>query len=169
MTLSELSALENASIREFVASFPWRGRVLDYGCGRKPYRPVIVRAGAEYHGWNRAEYPGSDAGDSGPLSDPLEVREWDAILCTQVVQYVPDVYRLLRRMREALVPGGALVLTYPGAWPEIPGHLHNFTAEGMARLLRAAGFEVERHVVRGVLPGCEGFSVPFGHGTVARA
>ena len=167
MTLSELSALERESIREFVASFPWSGDVLDYGCGRQPYKKIVQKGGAGYWPWDRAEFAGGSGGDIGnslDLNGP-----WHAILCTQVLMYVPDVYRLLRRMREALVPGGALVLTYPGAWPEIDGYLHSFTEAGMARLLRAAGFTVERHVVRGVLPGCEGFSVPFGHGTVARA
>ena len=164
-----MSALERESIREFVASFPWAGRVLDYGCGRQPYRRIVEKAGAEYFPYDRAEFVGGSGGNVGEGNGWSPDCPWDAILCTQVLMYVPDVYRLLRCMREALVPGGALVLTYPGAWPEIDGYLHSFTEAGMARLLRAAGFEVERHVVRGVLPGCEGFSVPFGHGTVARA
>jgi SAM-dependent methyltransferase len=166
-TIDQLSRLENDSIRAWVKAYPWTGDVLDYGCGRRPYADLIKKAGATYHGWDRDTQGGGSVGNFGP-DDPLTDTEWDAILCTQVVEYVPNVYYLLRQMREALAFGGALVLTYPTVWPELPYDLHRFTRLGMDRLLTNAGFVVERHECRAVLPGVE-VRLPLGYGVVARA
>lgn len=167
-TIEKLSRIENDSIREFVASYPWTGDVLDYGCGRQPYAKIIKAAGAKYHPWDRKAQGGGSVKDVGP-EDPLaEDGRWDAILCTQVVEYIPNVYYVLRRMRESLRFGGALVLTYPTVWPELPHDLHRFTRIGMERLLLAAGFQIERHECRALVPGVE-VRLPLGYGVVARA
>ena len=166
-TIEHLSHLENHSITEFVRSHKWHGRVLDYGCGRQPYRSIVEKTAHEYVPYDRARNGGGAVGDYGP-EDPLPPQWYDGILCTQVVEYVPDVYRLLRRMRESLKYGGALILTYPTVWPELPYDLHRFTREGMDRLLVAAGFVVEKHECRAVVPDVD-VRLPLGYGAVARA
>ena len=165
--------VERQSIREFVVSCaPYLdGRVLDYGCGKQPYRDVVEAAGGEYHGFDRAKFPanvsGEDVGERDPLAPPPDA--WDAILCNQVVQYVPRVFLLLRAFRLSLAEGGHLVLTYPTTWAEVePEDLHRFTRAGMERLIAAAGLYVERHEERAAID-LGGFRLPLGYGCLARA
>lgn len=157
-SVAELSALEKASIRAFVESCAehFTGRTLDYGCGKQPYRDVVERAGGEYVPFDRRGLPGGSGGDIGESGG-----RFDAVLCTQVIQYT-NARALLDRLHDERC---VLVLTGPTCWIEPPGHLHNFTTEGIRRLLLSVGFTVERLESRGhVGPG---FSI--GYGAVARA
>lgn len=168
MTRREIYRLERDSIREFVADYPYTGHVLDYGCGDQPYRDLIETT-ASYSPWDRQLLPGKPRGSDHGADDPLAARTWDAIVCTQVIQYVPDAYRLLRRFREAVKPGGALVLTGPGCWHEEEmANLHSYTRAGISRLLSAAGFTVERCVDRGTFD-VGGFPISVGWGALGRA
>ena len=166
-SLEDLSAIERASLRAFVESCAEHltGRVLDYGCGRQPYRDVVDAARGEYVPYNRAEFNGcAGSGNAGP-NNPLALGA-DTILCTQVIQYIPEPLRLLDQFRDCLEPSaGRLILTGPTCWVEPPGHLHSHTLEGVRRLLEQAGFVVDRLESRGhVGPG---FSI--GYGAIGRA
>lgn len=164
-----LDAIEKDSIRRFVERWAPKyltGDVLDYGCGRQPYRSVVDEVGGSYHPFDRVQFGGNvSGGNVGP--DP-RVGGYDAILCTQVVQYVPAVQLLptVARWASYLRPGGVLVMTYPTTWPEIRDDLHRFTRLGMESILGAGGFRVLRHEQRAAVPGL-GVELPLGYGVVA--
>jgi SAM-dependent methyltransferase len=139
------------------------GRVLDFGCGRQPYRHIVEQAGGDYVPWDRKHLPGGSIGTVGEL----EPGGFDAVLSTQVIEYT-DPREYLADANDQLRPGGHLVMTYPTSWPEIPGDLVRFTKLGMERQLEQAGFVVERHEIRAALP-YEGFILAVGYGVVARA
>jgi len=154
---------ERESIRAFVQSAAddgyLSGRVLDYGCGRQPYRDIVEAVGGEYHGYDRQHFAGAlfEVGDVGQWEPWMEDFDYDAILCTQVVQYIP-LPVLTERLyewghaRDTIRVGSHLVLTYPTNWPEVePEDLHRFTKAGMERLLTEAGFTIIRHERRGYL------------------
>lgn len=196
----ELTRIENESIRAFVHAAAddgfLKGRVLDYGCGKRPYLRIVEEHGGDYHGWDHADLPANQVGTVGGITYPLEM-QWDAILCNQVVQYVPFFFRddgrirrpygeglpvLLREFYWALHEArGCLVLTYPTNWPEVQeADLHRFTKAGMERLLLEAGFGIVRHEPRAWFDPWGGFiqgprdevpaeALAFGYGCVARA
>jgi hypothetical protein len=153
---------ERESIRTFVQSVAdegyLSGRVLDYGCGAQPYREIVEAVGGEYHGFDRKGYSGNVSGaDVGEWEPWMDDHDYDAILCTQVIQYVP-LPVLTERLyewghaRDTIGVDAILILTYPTNWPEIePEDLHRFTKVGMERLLTEAGFEIVRHEQRGVV------------------
>lgn len=158
--------LERGSIRKFVASHTFVGRVLDYGCGKQPYRDLVERT-ARYYGYDRAGLPGGTGGDRGER-EWLE-RPWDTVLCTQVIQYVPYPVAFVFLLRELLPEGGRLVITGPSSWHEEEvSSLWRFTRSGVRRLLEAARFTVERLEDRATLD-IGGFPVSLGWGAVARA
>ncbi len=165
MNIHELDAIEKQSIEAFVASavdvLPGR-TVLDYGCGKQPYREIVENAGFEYFPYDRASNGGGTGGDIGDLGGS----HFDVVICTQVIQYVPSPLRLLDKFRDLLQPFGMLVLTYPSAWPVIRDELWHFTLLGMETLTAGAGFTVARHEVRCALP-FDGFEIPIGYGMVA--
>lgn len=173
--------LERDSIRAFVESHWFDGRVLDFGCGEQPHRGHILGCGAVYRGYDPIGSPGcvfesqQEADlmpdmliDDDPLKMWTDESLWDAILCTQVVQYVPRPAALLRRFCGALKTDGALVLTYPTCWHEAePEDLHRFTHAGMEALVKDAGFVVERHERRATID-VGGFGFTLGGALIAR-
>lgn len=166
MTGDEIRAYQRGEIRRFVAIHNYaERRVLDYGCGAAPYRDVIEDFGGEWHGYNRAWYPGGpqvNVGDDDPLG-----RRWDVVLSTQMLQYVPHPDELLANFAQALYPHGWLVLTYATNWPEVEREdLHRFTRTGMEALL--GGWTIEQHEPLGSLPFDDREELVFGYGVRAR-
>lgn len=144
MNLEELAAVEADSIRRFVEQAigeGWlHGAVLDFGCGKQPYKRLIPGV---YHGYDRKTHPASttteDIGDFGEVTRSLR---WDAILCTQAIQYFPSPQRSIRTFYSMLKPGGWLLMTGPTNWPEVESDdLWRFTVQGVGRLFHNAMFE----------------------------
>lgn len=150
--------VERWSIREFMRENAGvlKGRVLDFGAGLAPYRGLL--ACSEYVPWS----PGGNTYQLCP-SHGL----YDGVLCTQVVQYVPDPRTTLMNLAELLRPGGRLVLTFPTNWDEVEdSDFWRFTSEGMAFLLANAGFKVQ-NMVRRAQVQMGNFRFPLGYGVVA--
>lgn len=165
MTLDELVTVENASIRSFVEAVTFKGRVLDLGAGRQPYRKHVERT-AVYVPWDRIGLPACMANTSVGPERPL-AGKWDMILCTQVIQFIPCPLEWLNAIRAALVPGGLLVMTGPTNWPEVnETDLHRHTLAGATSLLHRAGFAIETLAARYYLPH-DGFQLSLGWGAVA--
>lgn len=164
----ELRDLERASIRAFVESCAddLGGAVLDLGCGREPYRQVIEAAGGTYTPFDRARFPGNVSGeDIGAELHIGDAEIFDAVLSTQVVQYVDSPVRWLAKIQGLLKVGGVLVLTGPTNWPVVEDtDLWRFTPAGARRLLHDIGFDVVRVEPRAVADGWL-----LGWGAVARA
>lgn len=156
MNGDEIRGIERQSIRDFMERqrHYLRGRVLDFGAGRQPYRDLV-----------EGEYVPHDTGypDS---SEPQG--EFDAIMCNQVMQYLPDPLLALRQFHAWLTPGACLVMTYATNWDEVePSDLFRFTRKGMEYLLREAGFTVLVHERRAEI-ALGGFKFPLGYGVVAQ-
>lgn len=167
-----LRDLEADSIRSFVEyhAHLLTGNVLDYGAGRQPYRKIVEAVGAHYVPYDRMAYPAStvttDVGYDSPLAD---LNVWDAILCTQVIQYVSEPMALLRDFEWALKVGGALVMTGPTNWPVIEiADLHRHTVPGITLMLDRAKFKVDVVFAREHV-GFEGEQWAIGWAAVARA
>jgi len=117
-------------------------RLLDYGCGSSPYRGLFPAA----------QYQRADYLDTGNLDyriepgHPLKAspRSFDLILSTQVLEHVEDVAAYLRDCHRILAPTGQLVLTTHGTFPDhgCPYDFQRWTADGLKRDLRNAGFQV---------------------------
>jgi SAM-dependent methyltransferase len=172
VTLDELTASENDSIRAFVqlhASL-LTGRVLDLGCGRSPYRSIVDDGGGDYVGYDRANLPANMSGtDIGPDYGDLAPHSFDAVLSTQVIQFHEEPFELLLECRSLLRDRGALVMTGPTCWPEVnPEDLFRFTRNGIAFMLREAGFEVAACVERRLFDLGE-VKLAYGWGVVAFA
>src|SRR4026208_681832 len=150
-----LTDLDVTSIRKFVQSAAdegyLSGRVLDYGAGRQPYREIVETAGGKYHGYDRAEFPCNRAGDVGEDS-LLERTDWDAILCTGILQFLPQGFWFAPNLFHNMRPGSILVLTYTTNWPEVNEEdFHRFTRAGMEKLWTDMDFSILRHERRATI------------------
>lgn len=77
------------------------------------------------------------------------VGRFDTVVCLNVLEHVPDPLLALRNMRDALQPGGRLVLYVPqgqklySSLDEVLGHRVRYDKEALAEELRSTGFELE--------------------------
>jgi len=87
-------------------------RVLDVGCGVKPYRPYFAGA-SEYVG---VDVPGNPYADlEGSLEAlPVEDASFDVVLCLQVLEHVDDPDRAIRELHRVTRPGGRVLASTHG-------------------------------------------------------
>jgi SAM-dependent methyltransferase len=126
------------------------GRMIDVGCGRQPYRPYFAHLReivACDHDGARGEVDFTCPADRIPVPDA----GFDSILCTEVLEHVPDPGAVWREFARILKPGGQVLLTTPMYWPahEEPFDFYRFPACGLRSLAEQAGFEVREHWPRG--------------------
>lgn len=96
-----------------------QGRVLDVGCGKKPYSQYLKRVERDRHiGIDVAPGPAVDAVLEEGKRWPFEDSHFDAVLCTQVLEHVPDCEEMISEIFRVLVPGGLLVVTVPFIYSE---------------------------------------------------
>jgi len=119
------------------------GRLLDLGCGNSPYRALLPHITA-YVPYDR-DPAGSRAqvvGVAGTL--PFASASFDSVLCTQVLEHVPEPGPVLDEIARVLRPGGRVVLSAPQAWRlhEEPHDYYRYTRYGLAHLFGRAGLRV---------------------------
>ncbi|HKE37306.1 MAG TPA: class I SAM-dependent methyltransferase [Candidatus Baltobacteraceae bacterium] len=115
------------------------GRLLDLGCGSKPFR----RPGIDWVGFDVEGNPFADAVGSA-TNLPFADGSFDHVLSTQVLEHVDDPQRMLTECARVLRPGGTLILSAPQYWElhEEPHDYFRFTEHGLRVLLHRAGFVV---------------------------
>jgi SAM-dependent methyltransferase len=125
-----------------------QGRVLDLGCGSQPYKfwlngTVKTWIGLDWPDGGHPRGSGADiVGDA--LALPFEEESFDTVVCTQVLEHVPEPLILLCEALRVLRPGGKLVLTAPqynGLHSE-PRDFYRYTRYGLDYLARKAGLTV---------------------------
>jgi SAM-dependent methyltransferase len=89
-----------------------KGNVLDVGCGSKPYK-MWMKQSNSYVGLDN--FPGPDVDIVVKEEEPWPIADacFDTVLCTQVLEHVSDLRRILDEIHRILKPGGNLVITVP--------------------------------------------------------
>lgn len=119
-------------------------RVIDFGCGDRPYQSWFEAMGAHY--WGADITPGAEIAVRPDGKIDVEDAQFDLVTSFQVLEHVWDVPTYLQEARRVLKPNGWLLLATHGNWLYHP-HPHDYrrwTAEGLRREVEAAGFQLER-------------------------
>lgn len=124
------------------------GRLLDVGCGTKPYRALFrvdEYIGLDIDSDTTRRQAVADVLYDG-LRFPFETGCFDAVLCNQVLEHVFDPDQFLAEIQRVLVPGGTLLLTVPFVWDEHeqPWDYARYTSFGLRALLARHGLEVRQ-------------------------
>lgn len=90
-------------------------RVIDVGCGNKPYESILAPYAGSYRGVEPEPSPYVD--DLGTLEElPYEDASVDVVLCTQVLEHVQDPRRAVREIHRVLAPGGTVFASTHGVF-----------------------------------------------------
>jgi SAM-dependent methyltransferase len=129
------------------------GRLLDVGCGQRPYEAMFAPHVSEYIGIeHEATFGRTQASKSVRAPDfyydgvrlPFEDKSFDTVLNVQVLEHTPEPGRLVSEMGRVLKDDGLLILTAPFDFRlhEEPYDFFRYTPHGLRSLCEKAGLEV---------------------------
>jgi SAM-dependent methyltransferase len=129
-----------------------KGRLLDVGCGDKPYEHIFRPYVTEYIGLeHEATFADSDSASRGKadvLYDggrmPFDDQSFDTVLNVQVLEHTPTPGELVKEIARVLKPTGVALLTAPFSFRlhEEPHDYFRYSPHGLRQLCAAAGLEV---------------------------
>jgi SAM-dependent methyltransferase len=124
------------------------GRVLDFGCGSKPYESLFEKA-TSYIG---VDIPVSGHDHSKSRIDvfydgttlPFPDNHFDSAVSFEVFEHVFNIDEVLPEIRRVLKPDAPLLLSIPFAWDEheAPYDFARYTSYGIRHVLERNGFIV---------------------------
>jgi len=157
-------------------------KILDLGCGNGAFTNAIAQPGRELLGMDVSQSGIEIARRSGSSSKflqgtidlplPADLHGYfDTVISVEVIEHLMLPRQLIRRAREALMPGGHLILSTPyhGYWKNLAvavagkfdehwhplrdhGHIKFFSLRTISQLLREEGFRVKAIVRVGRVP-----------------
>jgi SAM-dependent methyltransferase len=96
-----------------------RYRVLDVGCGAKPYEPIFAPHAVSYVGVDPVDNPKAEL--KGKVEAlPVDDASFDVILCNQVLEHCDDPVKAVSELRRVTAPGGRVLATTHGVMPYHP-------------------------------------------------
>lgn len=125
---------------------PYKGRVVDLGCGNAPYKADILKVAREYIGvdWKQSFHDQSHVDVFCDLSGKLSLEDdyADTVVSFAVMEHVPEPSLFLSECHRILRPGGSLFITVPFMWHvhEAPHDYYRYTRYGLQYLLVKNGF-----------------------------
>lgn len=120
---------------------------MDVGCGLKPYQKFFINAqdycGLEVDSTAARKRKMADVFYDGQEM-PFTSNSVNGILCTQVLEHVPDPNAFLRELHRVLTEDGLLLLSVPLCWDEHeqPNDYWRFTSFGLQQILKQCDFTV---------------------------
>lgn len=132
---------------ERVASQYLMGKMLDIGCGVKPYaammRPFVTEhIGVDHEGSLHSKGNVDLLGTAYNI--PAPDASFDSAICTSVLEHLEEPEQALRECYRVLKSGGVAIYSVPFIWHlhEEPRDFFRFSKYGIDYLFTKAGFEV---------------------------
>jgi SAM-dependent methyltransferase len=137
------------------------GKLLDIGCGTKPYELLFSGYVTEHVGLDHelSLHDKSNVDLIGSAYDiPVDAESFDTAVCTAVLEHLEEPELAIRECYRILRPGGCAIYSVPFIWHvhEEPRDFFRFTKYGLLHLFKKAGFEIVE------LKALSGFWVTFG-------
>jgi len=123
------------------------GRLLDFGCGNKPYMELIdvqEYIGLEIENDNSSQTDKNIEAYYDGKTIPFADNYFDSILSSEVFEHIFNLEQILMELKRVLKPGGHILITVPFVWEEhsIPYDFARYTSFGIKDLLERSGFSV---------------------------
>jgi SAM-dependent methyltransferase len=124
------------------------GRLLDFGCGSKPYESLFT---------NVSEYTGLDFEGEGHshLNEQVDVfydgkkipfgdGSFDSVFSSEVIEHIFNIDEMLPEINRVMKKGGQILITCPFVWNEheVPVDFARYTQFALKHLLEKNGFTI---------------------------
>jgi SAM-dependent methyltransferase len=142
--LRQLRKQIESVVSQFIKPLSSKITLADYGCGNRPYEPIVAPFVANYIGIDLPENPRADVHVSAQGNIELVNETLDAVLSTQVLEHVENPTHYLSEACRVLKKDGLLILSTHGYWmfhPD-PTDFWRWTSTGLQKVVSEAGFEV---------------------------
>jgi len=145
-----------SSLQEYAS-----GKLLDIGCGEKPYKDITKPYVTEHIGLDHE----NTLHDKSKIdlfatayNIPVENEYFDTVLCTAVLEHLEEPGRAIKEVNRVLKKGNYAICTAPLFWHlhEEPRDFYRYTKYGLKYLFEKNGFKIVK------LKPLSGFWVTFG-------
>ena len=147
-------------MREKARQIPAGAMVLDIGAGTCPYRQLFKHCQYKTHDFKQYEGVklggGTGYGDIDYVSDitaiPVPDASFDVVVCTEVLEHVPEPIEALREFARIVKPGGRILLTAPlgSGLHQLPYHYYGgYTPEWYKYVAQKFGLNIVELVPNG--------------------
>ncbi|MDR1764355.1 MAG: class I SAM-dependent methyltransferase [Dysgonamonadaceae bacterium] len=126
-----------------------KGRLLDFGCGRKPYRSLFdveeyVGVDIEVSGHEQSDISADVFYDGHHL--PFDNQSFDCIFASEVFEHLFNLDEILDELNRVLKDDGRMLVTIPfaGNEHEIPYDFGRYTSYGIRKIMEKHGFTIMR-------------------------
>ena len=134
-----------------------KGKLIDIGCGRMPYRGELEPLVDSYTGVDHPSVSKLYKSDIKPdiLADakklPFKDKEFNIALLFQVLEHVDSPREVIKEAARVLKPNGAIVISVPFLYPlhDMPHDWARYTSSALKGMLNESGFEVTKIVEQG--------------------
>jgi SAM-dependent methyltransferase len=123
------------------------GKMMDFGCGIKPYQPLFKvedYIGVDYQGEGETyEQSKVDVFYDG-VRIPFPDSHFDSIFSSEVFEHIFNLPDILKELHRVLKPGGKILVTCPFAFGEheVPADFARYTSYAMRHMFEQQGFEI---------------------------
>jgi len=155
-----INHIHDRELKNYATSY-LKGRLIDIGCGKKPYKKLLAPYVKEHVGVDHEKtlHDRSQIDLFGTAYDiPAENESFDSALCTAVLEHLEEPEAALCECFRVLNPGGYAIYSIPFIWHlhEEPRDFYRFSKYGIKYLFEKAGFEIVE------IKALSGFWVTFG-------
>jgi SAM-dependent methyltransferase len=124
------------------------GRLLDFGCGSKPYQSLFTNSseyiGLDYEGEGHSHVNEDvDVFYDGKII-PFADEFFDSVFSSEVFEHVFNLEEVIPEIKRVMKKGGKLLATCPFAWNEheVPVDFARYTQFALKHLLEKNGFKI---------------------------
>ena len=155
-----INRIHDRQLKRFASKY-LTGRLIDIGCGTKPYKDLLTPYITKHIGIDHKDtlHDTSNIDRFGTAYElPAEDNEFDCALCTAVLEHLEEPELALKECYRVLKQGGVAIYSVPFIWHlhEEPRDFYRFSKYGLKYLFEKTGFEIIE------IKALSGFWITFG-------